>query len=168
MHNLIITPWKPALPFPSIMIRWPRSAEKVCWKLCDAKSNVLKSGSEDVTVPALSVVTLEKMDFEQTDCLNNHLFYTFEMDGKIISYGSVLFTAPKHYRFEDPHLTATVDGDTITIKSDAYAMWVEIDSPDCDFILEDNFFDMEAGTRTIKVSEGKAENLRLRSVYDIR
>ena len=141
---------------------------KVTWKLCDSKSNILKSGSEEVTVPALSVFTLEKVDFDQTDCLENHLFYTFEMDGKIISYGSVLFTAPKHYNFKNPHLTATIDGDTITIKSDAYAMWVEIDSPDCDFILEDNYFDMEAGTRTIKVLEGKAENLQIRSVFDIQ
>ena len=141
---------------------------KVTWKLCDAKSNVLKSGSEEVAIPALSVVTLERMDFEQTDCLENHLFFTFEMEGKVVSYGSVLFTAPKHYHFADPHLTATVEGDTIIVHSNAYAQWVEIDSPDSDFILSDNFFDMEAGSKTVKILEGTPKTIRLRSVYDIR
>ena len=36
--------------------------------------------------------------------------------------------------------------------------------------IDDNFFDMEPGTRTIRVAEGRfvPEKLRVRSVYDIR
>ena len=140
---------------------------RVCWKLCDANSRVLKSGVQDITIPPLSVVTLEKMHFD-TDPAENHLFYNFEVDGEIVSYGSTLFTAPKHYAFTDPGLRCTVDGNTITIYADAFAQWVEVDSPDSDFILSDNYFDMEAGIRTLTVLEGTPKTIRLRSVYDIR
>lgn len=140
---------------------------RVCWKLCDANSRVLQSGSEDITVPALSVVTLDKMDF-RTNPAENHLFYTFEMDGQVVSYSSTLFTAPKHYAFTDPKLTCTVEGNTITVHAESFAQWVEVDSPDSDFVLSDNYFDMEAGTRTLTVLEGTPKNIRLRSVYDIR
>jgi beta-mannosidase len=37
-----------------------------------------------------------------------------------------------------------------------------------DVLVEDNFFDMNAGTRRIRVLRGKAENVKVRSVYDIR
>ncbi len=140
---------------------------QVCWKLCNANSHILESGELNVTVPALSVVTLEKMVF-QTDPAENHLFYTFEVDGKIVTYGSALFTAPKHYAFSDPVLRCTVDGNTITVQADAFAQWVEVDSPDSDFILSDNYFDMEAGTRTLTVLEGTPKTIHLRSVYNIR
>jgi beta-mannosidase len=35
-------------------------------------------------------------------------------------------------------------------------------------VLEDNFFDMNAGTRRIRILRGKAEDVKVRSVYDIR
>ena len=35
-------------------------------------------------------------------------------------------------------------------------------------LLEDNYFDMDAGTRRVKIREGKPEGLTIRSVYDIR
>ncbi len=141
---------------------------RVCWKLCNADSQVLKSGFEDITVPALSVVTLERIDFNQTDAQHNHLFYSFEVDGVSVSSGSVLFTAPKHYAYRDPELTCTIDGNTITVHAKAFAQWVEIDSPDSDFILDDNYFDMEAGTRTLTILEGTPGTIRLRSVYNSR
>ena len=140
---------------------------RVCWKLCDANSHVLQSGFADITVPALSVVTLEKMHFD-TNAEENHLFYTYETDEEIISYGSALFIAPKHYAFADPKLTYTLEGNTITIHADAFAQWVEVDSPDSDFILSDNYFDMEAGCRTLTILEGTPKTIQLRSVYDIR
>ena len=50
----------------------------------------------------------------------------------------------------------------------AYARSVEIDSPDSDFILSDNYFDMNAGSKTVKIVEGTPKTIKLRSVYDIR
>ena len=139
---------------------------RVCWKLCTADSCVLEQGEQEVSVPAMSVVTLDKMEFA-TDSTENHLFYTFEVDGQVVSFGSALFTAPKHYQFKNPELSCTVEGDTITVHASAFAQWVEVDSPDSDFILSDNYFDMEAGTRTLKILEGIPKTIRLRSVYDI-
>ena len=81
---------------------------------------------------------------------------------------SVLFTAPKHFHFKNPNLKAEIVGDEIVVRADAYAKSVEIDSPDCDLRLFDNYFDINAGQKTVKILEGKPQNIRVRSVYDIR
>ena len=80
----------------------------------------------------------------------------------------MLFTAPKHYAFRDPHLRAERVGDEIVVRADAYAKSVEIDSPDCDLILSDNYFDMNGGEKRIKLLCGDPRELRIRSVFDIR
>ena len=141
---------------------------RVSWDLCDASGTVLETGGGVVSVPPMSVHCLEKLDFHRTDVLENHLFYRLHTEEGIVSEGSVLFTAPKHYRYRNPRLSCTVEGDRITVRSEAFAQFVEIDSPDSDFILEDNCFDMEKGTRTVRILEGKPKTVRLRSVYDIR
>jgi beta-mannosidase len=141
---------------------------RVCWSLRKADSTILASGHEDITIPPLSVVKLDEMDFNRTDVEHNHLTYFFDVDGQTVSSGSVLFTAPKHYQFEDPQLKCEVRGDEITVWAKSYAQSVQIDSPDSDFILSDNYFDMERGSRTVKILEGKPKTIRLRSVYDIR
>ena len=79
----------------------------------------------------------------------------------------MLFCAPKHFRFEDPKLEARVEGDEIVVTAGAYARSVEIQCG-ADVLLEDNFFDMNAGTRRIRVLRGKAAEVTVRSVYDIR
>lgn len=138
------------------------------WALRDRTGKILQEGKIPMTVPALSSVWLEEMDFQKTDVDNTYLSYAFRMDGKAVSEGTVLFTVPKYFRFLDPNLRCEVKGDEITVYADSYAQYVEIDSPDCDFVLSDNYFDMNAGARTVKILEGKPENIRLRSVYDIR
>ena len=89
-------------------------------------------------------------------------------DGATVSSGTVLFTAPKHFNFVDPELEVYLDGDEIVVKASAYARSVEIYSPDSDFVLSDNFFDMNAGEKRVKVLEGTVGELRARSVFDIR
>ena len=86
----------------------------------------------------------------------------------MICEGTVLFTAPKHFDFVDPELEVSLEGDEIVVRASAYAKSVEIYSPDSDFILSDNFFDMNAGEKRVKVIEGEVGELRVRSVYDIR
>ena len=140
----------------------------VYWSLRDAKSNELASGSQSVTVPALSSVILDRMDFHKTDVENNHLFYWFETGGNTVSRGSVLFTSPKHYLFRDPKLSYNIEGNQIIVHASAYAKFVEIDSPDSDFILSDNYFDMEKGSYKVQVLSGIPKTIRLRSVFDIR
>lgn len=139
----------------------------VNWELRRADSKILQSGSENITVPTLSSVWLHNMDFNKTDVENNYLSFSFNVSGTTVSEGTVLFTVPKHFNFVNPNLRYEISGDEITVYADAYAKYVEIDSPDSDFILSDNYFDMNAGSKTVKILEGSPKTIRLRSVYDI-
>ena len=137
--------------------------------LRDASGKVLARHTYEVSVPAFSVVHLPELDLHKTDVRST--YYSYELtcrDARTVSEGCVLFTAPKHFRFADPHLSARIEGDEIVVTADAFAKSVEIDSPSCDFVLSDNYFDMHAGERRVKILEGKPEGLRLRSVFDIR
>ena len=138
------------------------------WALRDNAGKILKEGKTAMTVPALSSVWLEEMDFCKTDVDNTYMSFAFVMDGQAVSEGTVLFTVPKYFRFRNPNLRCEVKGDELTVYADAYAQYVEIDSPDCDFVLSDNYFDMNAGSKTVKILEGTPENIRLRSVFDIQ
>ncbi|MBQ8741189.1 MAG: glycoside hydrolase family 2 protein, partial [Clostridia bacterium] len=140
----------------------------VKWELRSADAKILQSGKDNITVPALSSFWLDNMDFNKTDVENNYVSFSFIVDGVSVSEGTVLFTVPKHFNFVDPNLRYEINDDEITIFSDAYAKYVEIDSPDSDFILSDNYFDMNAGSKTVKIIEGTPKTIKLRSVYDIR
>ena len=140
----------------------------VKWEIRDSRSNVLSSGESEITVAPMSVAWLPKLDFNTVDPASEHLHFSLETDGKIISEGSVLFTAPKHHDFADPTLSCKVIGDEITVYSTAYASSVQIESEDGDLLLDDNFFDMEKGERKVRILSGSADNLKLRSVFDIK
>ena len=45
---------------------------------------------------------------------------------------------------------------------------MEILNENEDMVLEDNYFDMNAGTKTVKILEGDPKTIRLRSVFDIQ
>ena len=138
------------------------------WQLRNSLGEVLMSGEDSVTLAPLSSLNLPEMDFNKTDVDNNYLSYQFLIEGKEVSGGAVLFTAPKYFKFRNPNLRAEVKGDEIIVYADSFAKAVEIDSPDSDFILSDNYFDMNGGTKIVKILEGTPKTLKLRSVYDIR
>ena len=140
----------------------------VYWELRKNDGEMIESQKVQIEIPALSVTSLDELDFHKTDVNHNYLYFYFEMDGKTVSSGSVLFTAPKYFEFLDPDLKFEIKGDEITVFSNAYAKSVEIYSPDSDFILSDNYFDMNPGKRTVKILNGSAKTIELRSVYDIR
>jgi beta-mannosidase len=140
----------------------------VKWEICDNNSNVLQKGEEDVEIAPLSVKRLEKMYFADLDTETQHLHYALEIDGETYSDGSVLFTMPKRYQFQNPNLRYEIKGDEIVVQSDCYAKSVQIEGVDGDVLLEDNFFDMEKGERRIRILSGSASNLKLRSVFDIK
>lgn len=139
----------------------------VSWALCSADGRVIRSGEQEITVPPLSVVTLDDMDFNKTDVYHNYIRYSFTTSGEIVSQGTSIFSPPKHFEFPDPHLKFEVNNDEITVFADSYAKSVEIYSLDSDFILSDNFFDMNPGSYTVKVLEGNLGTIQLRSIYDI-
>ena len=45
---------------------------------------------------------------------------------------------------------------------------MEILNENEDLVLSDNYFDLNADEKRVKVLSGSTENLRLRSVFDIR
>ncbi len=141
---------------------------KVNWYLCSADSKILQSGQQDINIPAQTSIWLDNIDFNKTDVENNYLSFNFTVDGNVVSEGTVLFTVPKHFNFKNPNLHYEINGDEITVFASAFAKSVEIESPDSDFILSDNYFDMNAGCKTVKIIEGTPKTIKLRSVYDIR
>lgn len=139
----------------------------VSWSLRDAGSRVICRGEEEVCTKAFSSHWLAKMDFSDTDYLENHLTFALNGADGVVSEGSVLFTAPKHYHFRDPELKVTRQGDLLTVEAKNYARSVELYSENADVVLSDNFFDMEAGTKTVRIVRGEAQDWKARSVYDI-
>jgi beta-mannosidase len=142
------------------------------WSLRDAGANVIRSGDAGVECPALASVWLEKLDFQDAPLYESYLsfsLYSGDDSGDArISGGSALFCLPKHFKFRDPKLAARVEGDEVVVSAEAYARSVEIDSESVGFLLEDNYFDMDAGERRVKILRGEPARLTLRSVYDIR
>ena len=140
----------------------------VRWALRNPKAEVLQSGEQQVTVPALTSVWLDKVEFPDADIYTQYVSYEMERDGEVISEGTVNFSYPKYFRYEDPQLTCRVIGDEIEVTASAYAKSVEILNENEDLILSDNYFDMNAGSKRVKIEHGDAGSLRLRSVYDIK
>ena len=104
-------------------------------------------------------------DRETYDC-----YYSYSLEdaaGNPVGEGSVLFCAPKPFHFADPQLEVRQEGDEIIVTAKAYARSVEI-LAGADTLLEDNYFDMNDGTKRVKILRGDVKDLRVRSVYDIR
>lgn len=141
---------------------------KVVWALRNANGQLLRQGERVVSIPALSAMQVCMLDCSELPLFETLIeFSLFNTAGQEVSRGSELFCPPKFFRFCDPHLTYSVQGDTITVSADAYARSVCIESADADMRLSDNFFDL-SDTRSVKILQGHPENLTLRSVYDIR
>jgi len=139
------------------------------YELLDAESNVLMNGECKVTVPSLDGIWLDNLDLNNYDPRTMHLKYSFTEEGLDIplSENTVLFVAPKHYRFANPHLTVTIEGEYALVKSESYAKNVCIEGLDGDILLEDNYFDMEKGTRKVKILKNTATSVRILSVFDV-
>lgn len=147
----------------------PRDVEVVVkWALRDAFARVLRGGETKVAVPALTAVWLPKEEMADAALYENYVSYDAYQNGMLIGGGTVLFTAPKQFRFADPHLSVRAERDELVVTADAYARSVEIINAADDLLLEDNYFDMNAGEKRIRILKGSPEGLKIRSVYDIR
>lgn len=133
----------------------------------NAKAEILRQEEQWVEVKQLSSAWLDKVELPEIDCFSEYVSYEAEENGEIISQGTVIFSYPKYFKYEDPKLTCRVEGDEIVVNASAYAKSVEIQNTEDDLVLEDNFFDMNGGERRVRIISGKPEGLKLRSVYDI-
>ena len=139
----------------------------VCWSLRRPDASVIEKGTFPVRVPALCAEWLDEQDFSDQDTYGCYYAYElYDSEETFIGEGTVIFCAPKHFRFEDPQLSARLEDDTIIVTAKAYARSVEIRCG-ADTVLEDNYFDMNAGERRIRILRGTAGEVSLRSVYDI-
>ncbi len=137
----------------------------VRWALCLPSGEIELSGETALHVPALSAVWMDEIDFGDIPLTERYLSYELVSDGKVVSFGTALFCAPKHFKFADPKLAVRAEGDEIIVTAEAYAKHVYIESEDADLLLDDNFFDMNPGERRIKVLRGTAKELKVRSVF---
>lgn len=151
------------------------TVEGICrWQLRGYRGDVLSEGESGVTVGPLESLWLDKTDFTDYPGLNvreMYFSYQLEVKGEILSEGTSLFTAPKHFRFADPGLTLRREGDTLILRAEHFAKSVEIwgdgENGGSYVRLSDNYFDMNPGEKRVRILEGDAERFRLRSVYDI-
>ncbi len=141
---------------------------KAVWQLCTPKGDILQKRENPVSVEPLSGTWLPKMDFSDYDELSVYLSFAFLVDGQIVSENTCLFTAPKHFSFENPMLSYVREGNNLIITAQAYAKNIEIQGTDGDVKLSDNFFDMNPGEKKIEILAGDATQFTLQSVYDIR
>ena len=138
------------------------------WSLRRPDASVIREGSESVSVSALDTLWLDELDFSEEDTYGTYFAYELlDAGGLTVGGGSVLFCPPKHFRFADPGLSVRREGDELVVTARAYARSVEI-LAGADTVLEDNYFDMNAGERRVKIVRGEPGELSVRSVYDIR
>ena len=143
-------------------------AGTVRWSLRRPDASVIREGSESVSVSALDTLWLDELDFSEEDTYGTYFAYELlDAEGRTVGGGSVLFCPPKHFRFADPELSVRREGDELVVTARAYARSVEI-LAGADTVLEDNYFDMNAGERRVKIVRGEPGELSVRSVYDIR
>ncbi|MDR3146230.1 MAG: hypothetical protein LBU21_08125, partial [Treponema sp.] len=123
----------------------------VKWEIRDSAAAVLQEKTVSVKVPALSSIWLDKVEVPDVALYDQYLSYHLYDGAALLSEGTVIFSLPKHFRYRDPELSCTVNGDTITVRAKAYAKSVEIRNRNEDLVLEDNYFDMNAGEKQVKI-----------------
>lgn len=139
----------------------------VRWARCRSNAQVLEHGEATLEAPVLSAIQLPEILLPEMDATREYVRFALWRDEEMLSFGTVLLVAPKHFAFENPALHVWAEGDEIVVAADAYAKGVSIDNEDGTLLLEDNWFDMERGERRVKVVRGGTEGLTARSVYDI-
>lgn len=140
----------------------------VRWAVRDNDANVKKQEEQEVTVPPLSSVWLEKQELPHLDLWKEYVSYEVCRGTERLSSGTVIFSLPKYFKYKNPNLTYETGQEEIVIKAEAYARSVEVQNEDETLVLSDNYFDMNAGEKRVRVIRGNLNGLRLRSVYDIR
>lgn len=139
----------------------------VKWQVRNAKAQVLRDQERELAVPPLSSVWLEKEELPEIDVFREYVSYQVWEGEEKLSEGTVIFSYPKYFLYEDPELSYRVEDNRITVTSKAYAKSVEILNEEEDLVLSDNYFDLNGDSKTVEILRGKPEGIRLRSVWDI-
>lgn len=140
---------------------------EVVWALRTPDGEIVRQNQQTLTIPAMSAKWLDKVDCADASLTGHYVSFAFVVDDVALSEGTCIFCAPKHFEFVNPRLTVETRGDTLVVTSHAYAKQVWLESEDADLLLDDNAFDMNPGTKVVRVVQGSAEKVRGRSVWDL-
>ncbi len=140
---------------------------EVVWALRTPDGAIVRQNQQTLTIPAMSAKWLDKVDCADASLTGHYVSFAFVVDDVALSEGTCIFCAPKHFEFVNPRLTVETRGDTLVVTSHAYAKQVWLESEDADLLLDDNAFDMNPGTKVVRVVQGSAEKVRGRSVWDL-
>lgn len=140
---------------------------EVVWALRTPDGAIVRQNQQTLTIPAMSAKWMDKVDCADASLTGHYVSFAFVVDDVALSEGTCIFCAPKHFEFVDPRLTLETRGDTLVVTSHAYAKQVWLESEDADLLLDDNAFDMNPGTKVVRVVRGTAEKVRVRSVWDL-
>lgn len=140
---------------------------EVVWALRTPDGAIVRQNQQTLTIRAMSAKWLDKVDCADASLTGHYVSFAFVVDDVAVSEGTCIFCAPKHFEFVDPRLTVETRGDTLVVTSHAYAKQVWLESEDADLLLDDNAFDMNPGTKVVRVVQGSAEKVRGRSVWDL-
>ncbi|MCQ2081522.1 MAG: glycoside hydrolase family 2 protein [Lachnospiraceae bacterium] len=139
----------------------------VNWEIRNSSGEVLRYESKTVTVPSLSSVWLDKVELPDIKIYDEYVSFNVCKEGEVLSEGTVIFSYPKYFRYQNPELKYEVNGNKITVSASSYAKSVEILNENEDLILSDNYFDLNGDSRTVEVISGDIKGIKLKSVYDI-
>lgn len=120
-----------------------------------------------MTVEPLSSLWLDRVALPDADIYNEYVSFQALRGEEIVSEVTVIFSYPKYFRYEDPELRLETAGNRITVHASAYAKGVAILNENEDLILSDNYFDMNAGSKTVEILDGEPTGLHAVSVFDI-
>lgn len=159
----------------------------VDWQLRTADGQLLAQDKAELQAPALGAAEAARVDCapwlaDKARRQSVYLAYQVYIEGRMVYDSTLLFAKPKHFRFEKPSIRIAAeekaDRFTVTLTSDKYAKYVWMDSPEFDFVAQDNCVDLLPGQpRSIDifkedlpqgVTAEQLENLKLLSAYDIR
>lgn len=156
---------------------------KIVFCLMNKNLDILWKTEKDVTMPPLSARCEVEQDF--SDFVNTlemerscYVMCSLEVDGKVISRRTALFTSPKYFSFDKPVYKVKVieekDTFTINVKSNTYSRFVEIQIQGEDVVFSDNYVDLidkegidiSVDKKDLKKVDHLQERIRLFSVAD--
>ena len=110
-----------------------------------------------------------------------YLEYVLRDPTGIHSRDVLFFVQPKRFDFVDPDIRAEVMGSdrrfSVTVSASAFASAVELEFPESDVVLSDNYLDLTSGapvklslavTGGIETAQHLARTMKIRSLYDLK
>ncbi len=147
--------------------------------LCRGDMTVLEEHTVDVWTDKLSSGDVFACPVNAPDKYDTYIYADlYDGEGAFIMRQTELLVPPKYFAWRRPHITASFaqaeSGAALTLRSDVFARGVYVDFRDFDCVLGDNGFSLTndqpytVAVRTDRSVQELAENLLIKTVYDIR